>query len=137
MQPPIRGFHPIVSRRQLLGEGFRFLVGGALNTGFTYLVYLLLVAFIRYELAYVCAYLIGIATSYLVNALLVFRQPLDRKAALKFPFVYVIQLVLGTLLLRVLVEHGIDEKVAPLIVIAATVPLTFLMTRYVIVRKPE
>ncbi|WP_440225594.1 GtrA family protein [Dokdonella sp. MW10] len=126
---------PTVFRRQIIGEGLRFLVGGALNTGFTYLVYLLLLMAVRYEVAYVIAYLVGIVTSYLVNALLVFRQPLDRKAALAFPLVYVVQILLGTVLLRVLVEHGIDEKVAPLIVIAATIPLTFLMTRLVLVRK--
>ena len=123
-------------RQRLIGEGLRFVLVGLANTGFTYLIYLALLTWIRYELAYVLAYVVGIGTSYLMNAAFVFRQPLSWRGALTFPTVYIVQMVLGTLLLKALVEFaGIAESVAPLIVVAASLPVTFLMSRFVLTRS--
>lgn len=123
-------------RRARLGEAMRFLAAGGANTAFTYIIYLTLLNWIRYEFAYALAYILGIATSYLINSLFVFRKPLSWKAALAFPLIYVVQLVIGSIVLKVSVEWlSVSERYAPLVVIAITLPLTFLLSRRVVVGR--
>lgn len=123
-------------RQRLVGEGLRFILVGLTNTALTYLVYLALLPFIRYEVAYVVAYVLGIGTSYLMNAVFVFRQPLSWRGALTFPSVYIVQMLLGTVLLKGLVDFaGVPDSIAPLIVVAMSLPATFVMSRFVLTRN--
>lgn len=114
-------------------EGLRFLIAGGLNTAIGYALYLLMLPWIRYEIAYAIAYVLGIGTSYLLNAIFVFRRPLSMKAAFAFPLVYAVQLVLGSILLKILVDWmGIPEQFAPLIVVVLSLPMTFLLSRRIV-----
>lgn len=114
----------------------RFVFAGAANTGVTYLLYLALLVWIRYEIAYAMAYVIGIGISYVVNSIFVFRQPLAWRAAVAFPLVYVVQLVLGSALLKVLVDGmHVAEQYAPLLVVALMLPVTYFVSRRVVVGK--
>lgn len=116
-----------------LTEILRFLAVGILNTTLCYGGYLLLLHWLRYEIAYTIAYLAGIALSYVLNALIVFRQPLRRRAALRYPLVYIVQFLLGLVLLKVLIEFcGIANWLAPALVIVLTIPVTFLMSRAIV-----
>jgi putative flippase GtrA len=117
------------------GRKLRFLLGGALNTALTYLLYLGLRGLLGYQLAYFVAYLAGIALSYLINAIVVFRRPLSWGSALAFPLVYVLQYIAGAGLLALFVEGlGLDERLAPLVVVLLLLPGTYLMTRFVLAR---
>lgn len=120
------------------GEVARFVLAGAANTGVTYLLYQALLAWIRYEFAYAIAYVIGIGISYIVNSIFVFRQPLAWRAAMAFPLVYAVQLVLGSAMLKVLVDGlRVAEQYAPLLVVALMLPITFLLSRKLVVGKKE
>lgn len=117
-------------------EFVRFLVIGALNTLFTYLVYVGLVLFLTYSLAYTVTYAFGIAVSYYFNARVVFRQKLRLAAALQYPAVYLIQYLLGLVLLYVLVELAhVSKFIAPIFVVLVSVPITYLSSRYVIAQR--
>lgn len=121
---------------QRLREIFRFLVAGGINTGLTWLLYLLLLIWLRYEAAYALSYVAGIVVSYLISARFVFRQRMRWRAALLFPLVYAVQLALGFVLLKLLVERaGVPQAVAPLLVIALTLPITFLLSRRIVVAR--
>ncbi len=114
----------------------KFVLGGLANTGFSFAVYLLLKLVLPYQAAYFLAYVSGIAFSYVVNSLLVFRVPLSWRRFLAFPLVYVVQYFLGALLLGVLVEAlGISKTWAPLLVTACLLPLTYLLSKMVLLRK--
>jgi len=98
----------------------------------TYVIYLLLVQFLRYQVAYTVTYLIGIALGYLLNAFWVFRSAPNVKSAVAYPLVYMGQYALGIGLLSVFVDAlGIDKRIAPALVIVITLPLMFVLSRLV------
>ncbi|MHB1271814.1 MAG: GtrA family protein [Rhodanobacter sp.] len=111
----------------------RFLVGGLLNTVVGYGCYLLLLQWVHYEIAYALAYAISIAASYVFSAAVVFRQPLRLNAALRYPLVYLVQFLLGLILMRALIEvlHT-PAWIAPLLVSVCTIPVTFLLSRVIV-----
>jgi putative flippase GtrA len=118
-------------RSQLL----RFLLAGAVNTGATYLLYLGLLHVVHYQIAYGIAYVAGIVLSYLLNSRYVFRTPLSTKSFLFFPLVYLAQYTFGVVLLYLLVEQAdISPRLAMIAVVALSIPLTFVLTRILLVR---
>ncbi len=118
-------------------EIFRFLLAGGSNTVISYSVYLLLNLVLPYVWAYSLSYVLGIGVSYVLQAKWVFHVPLSWKNFMAFPLVYLVQWLLGLAILAFLVEwFALNENVAPLIVIVATLPVTFIMSRF-IVRRGE
>lgn len=118
------------------GELFRFIGIGVANTAVTYALYLLLLRFLPYWIAYTVTYVCGILISYALNATIVFRQSLRLTTALKYPLVYAAQYLFGIVALYVLVEIcRINRALAPLIVVSVTVPITYVLSRYVIVPR--
>lgn len=120
-------------------EFMRFILSGASNTLITYLIYLLLFKWIGYRFSYLAAYVAGIIFSYFINTLFVFKAKPTKSTFLMYPLIYVVQYFFcaGILELSVKWLH-IDEHFAPLVVVAMSVPLTFVLSRLVIVsgRKP-
>lgn len=118
-----------------LGEVLRFLAAGVVNTIVGYIIYLVFLHWFRYEVAYAISYIAGIVVSYFINAVYVFRQPVRWSSALHYPLVYLLQFLLGLVLLKLLVDlMHLPEQLAPILVAVLTVPVTFLMSR-VIIRK--
>lgn len=113
-------------------EFARFLVVGATNTLFSYLLYGLLLTVMPYIAAYTAAYCAGIVLSYFLNVRFVFRKRASLSSFLQFPLVYAIQYGLGALVLWLLVGAGIDQKLAMAGVILVTIPVTFLASRFVL-----
>jgi len=111
----------------------RFIVSGAINTGITYGLYLLLLPLFGYLPAYSAAYVAGILLSFWLNSVFVFRQQMSWRGLVRFPLVYVVQYALTAMLLWLLVDTlGISERIALLAAIAVTVPVTFLAARLAI-----
>ncbi len=115
-------------------EFTRFLIVGATNTGFSYLLFLLLYAVMPYLAAYSLAYCAGIVLSYFLNVHFVFRTQRSVSSFLRFPLVYLLQYGLGALVLWLLVRAGVDPRLAMAGVIAVTIPVTFLASRFVLKR---
>ena len=119
----------------LRGQFARFLVAGAINTACTYVLYLVLLRPLGYAIAYAVAYVAGILISYALNARFVFRVPMRFADLLRFPLVYVVQYAAGAVILWMLVERvGVPAQWAVAGVIAVTVPMVFVLSRYVLVR---
>jgi putative flippase GtrA len=113
----------------------RFLAGGLLNTGLTYVLFLGLTSVLPVSVAYTIAYVSGIVLSYLVNVQFVFRSRASVRTVLRFPIVYVVQYLWGLALLSLLVGAlGMAPAVAMLVTIATSVPLTFVMARSMLAR---
>ena len=111
----------------------RFLISGGVNTALTYLIYLALIPFMAYTLAYSASYVAGIVIAYVINTRFVFQARMQARSALLYPLVYVAQYVAGVVLLALLVEIlGVDERIAPAAVIVLTIPLTFVLSRVII-----
>lgn len=110
----------------------RFLVSGGFNTVVTYGLYLLLLNVVSYTTSYTIAYVAGIVLAYGLNRYFVFKSHQGIKSVALFPLVYLAQYLTSLLILWVWVEKlGWDSRIAPLIAIAITVPMTFVLSRYV------
>ena len=110
-----------------------FVVVGAINSILGYALYLLLLMFVNYALAWSTAYITGIFASYYLNSRFVFHEPLSLVKALRYPLVYVVQYGLGVLFLYILVDlTQLDSRLAPLLVIVLTLPFTFILSRTLI-----
>jgi putative flippase GtrA len=117
-----------------IGSSFlRFLLGGAVNTVLTYALFLVLDRFLHHSIAYTLAYLGGIALAYVLAAKFVFRTGFELRSALRFPGVYVVQYLYGLAALSLLIETlRVPSEIAMLLVIATSVPLTFVLTKYAV-----
>lgn len=122
--------HPV-----LRGEVWRFLLSGLVNTAFSYALYYLLNLAMHYQTAYAIAYVAGIFFSYWLNSRWVFRTAMNWKSLFSFPLVYIFQYGVGALLLLLLVSKlAISESLAPVLVIAFNIPMSFVLTRFVLKR---
>jgi putative flippase GtrA len=119
--------------RSSSGQLARFLVVGALNTGLTYLAYLALLKCVSYRWAYSLSYIAGIFLSFVLNSRFVFRVPLRWGRLLPYPSVYLVQYLLGLCVVYVGVELlRWDERLMPIAVLVVTVPVSFVLTRWVL-----
>lgn len=117
----------------LLKQIVRFLLSGAINTGVTYAIYLLLLPHLDYRSAYSVSFLCGIVLSYAINVRYVFRVRAGWKSFALYPLVYLAQYLIGILILYVAVDKfGIAREYALLASIAVSVPVTFLISRTIL-----
>lgn len=125
-------------KRLLTPEILRFIAGGLLNTVVSYSLYLLLLLWLPYSLSYSLAYVGGIVFSFFIQTRWVFKVPVSLKKFLAFPLVYLAQYLAGLVLLALLIEWlHIPERWALLIVIALTLPMTFVLSRTILRGKPQ
>lgn len=114
-------------------EPVRFVFFGAVNTLLTYILYALLLRLLPYQAAYTVSYALGIFISYFLNARYVFREKMRLSRALQYPVVYIVQYLLSIAMLYLLVEvFHIPTLIAPALIVIATVPITFLLSRFII-----
>jgi putative flippase GtrA len=114
----------------------RFLAGGALNTGSTFVLYWLLLLIMDYRIAYAISFASGILLSYLINTRFVFRAQHSLRKLLLFPLVYLITYLAGAIVLHAAVSgFGINKTIAPLLSICATLPLSYVLTKLVLSAK--
>lgn len=110
----------------------KFLVVGATNTLVGYIIYLFLLSMMPYSIAYTCTFILSIGISYLLNSTLVFNAKHSLKKLLKFPLIYLMQYCLGLCTLTFLVSFAnINQKVAPIIVVLITTPITYILMKRV------
>ena len=115
---------------------FRFLLVGGANTIATYVIYLTLLNYIGYRLAFSTAFVAGILIAYVLNSRFVFKAALSSRSMLQYPFVYVLQYLGCLLLLGFLVDYmGIDERIAPLVNVVLLALPTFFLNRWVLLRR--
>jgi putative flippase GtrA len=109
----------------------RFLISGGVNTLGTYLLYLALLQLLPYWLSYAIAFVAGIALAYVLNRLFVFGAPRSEKKAALLPLVYLVQYLVGALIVYVWVDLlDLHAALAPAASIAITIPLTFAASRW-------
>ncbi|MEK5036071.1 GtrA family protein [Paenibacillus sp. FSL R7-0302] len=127
---------PTLLTKLLNKEFLKFVVSGGINTLTTYLMYLLLLLFLNYSLAYTVSYVSGIFLSYYLNTVFVFKEKMSIKKFLKFPIVYLIQYFINLLMLYILVEHlHLSTRIVPLIVVVVTIPVTYVLSKLIIKSK--
>lgn len=111
----------------------RFIGVGGLNTFITYILYLLLILIVNYKVAYTITYIVGIFFAYWLSLKIVFQTKSTKKKLFLFPFVYLFQYIFGLLVMYVLIEMlGLNQFLAPLIVTICSIPITFILSRFIL-----
>jgi putative flippase GtrA len=114
----------------------RFLMSGGVNTALTYGIYLALLTFFPYRTSYTISYVMGIALAYTLNRFFVFKSHSGLKSALFLPLIYGIQYCLSLAILWCWVEAlQWDARLAPLAAIIITLPVTFVLSKAIFIKK--
>ena len=117
-------------------SGLRFLLAGGLNTAVTYLMYLALLWVTNYQISYAVAFVSGIAISYVLGRMFVFKVHQGYRSALMLPLVYLIQYLTGAAVVWAWVDlFDQHPMLAPAISILVTVPLTYFLSKFAFVGK--
>jgi len=115
----------------------RYLAAGGVNTAVTYAAYLLLLRVMPYEWAYTIVFVAGIVLAYALQSRLVFEVGAAWRTFLKFPLAYLVQYAVGRIAMHLVVERGwLSERAALLVALCLTVPLGFVLSRYVFRARP-
>lgn len=111
-------------------------IGGGINTAFTYVLYLVFKQFLSYQLAFTASYLVGIIFAYFYNSLVAFKSPFSIKKFFQFPLVYLVQYLLSLGLLELFVRRiNISTNFAPIFVFIIVTPVTYLLSKFILVGK--
>lgn len=116
-------------------EFVKFVLVGGANTLLGYVLFALFTPFMHYGIAYSISYVIGVVFGYIASSLFVFHEPLAWRKFMAFPLVYVVQYLIGITLLPLLIEGlRLPPLAAQPVVIAVTLPVTYLLSRWIIRR---
>ncbi|QOY62383.1 GtrA family protein [Lysobacter sp. H21R4] len=120
-----------------MSEVVKFIAARVASTVVSYLVYVVLLYWLSYDVAYFIAYVAGIVLSYVINSLVVFKQPITRRSAILFPLIYLVQFLMGMLILRVCIERlAMPEWLGMAFSIVLTFPLAFALSRWAMREQP-
>jgi len=99
-------------------------------------VYAALCYAIGYQIAFFIAYTAGVVFSFYLNSIYVFRVATTWASFLRFPIVYIAQYICSALLLNFLVvDYMIDKLYAPILVSVITLPITYIISKFVLNTK--
>lgn len=114
----------------------KFTVVGFINTGVYYVLYLLFREVMPYIAAHLVATAFAMVGSFFLNTYWTFRtKPTWRKFAI-FPLTNLTNYVVQTVGLFALVEFlSVDERIAPLIAAVVAIPITFLLSRKILLER--
>ena len=114
----------------------RFLLAGAINTGLTWCLYLILLLFLEYKTSYTLSYITGLFISYLINRYFVFKEHRGISSILLFPLIYLAQYILGLFIVWFWVEQiKMSSTFAPIVSIIISIPITFVLSKFVFKKR--
>ncbi|MGV9313319.1 GtrA family protein [Streptomyces sp. NPDC003691] len=119
------------------GQLVRFALVGAVNTGTYYGLYLLLLNVMPYVAAHVVAFVLSMIGSFFLTSYFTYRTRPTWRKFLLFPLSNLTNFTVTTSGVYLLVDVlGFDDRYAPLIAAAAAIPVTFVVSRTIMLR-PE
>lgn len=120
-----------------LRQVITFAVVGAINTGTFYVLYLMLNAVMPYFAAYVIAFCISMVGSFFMNTYVTYRTRPTWRKFLLFPLTNLTNFVVTSVGVFVLVEWlHVDDRIAPLLAAVVAIPVTFLLSRRILLSTP-
>ncbi|GHI09022.1 sugar transferase [Streptomyces cellostaticus] len=114
-----------------------FAVVGAVNTATYYGLYLLLLTWLPYLGAHILAFLLSMIGSFFLNARFTYRTRPTWRKFLLFPLTNVTNFLITTAGVYVIVDvlHA-GSRFAPLLASAAAIPVTFVLSRRIMLPRP-
>ena len=119
------------------GSIWRWALVGTTTTIIDYIIFILLYSVITSVLvANFCAGLASVSFNYTAHYFWSFKSRSDHtKAGIKYLINLIAFWSIGTLLLKTLINTGLDPKIAKLIPIPIIAPLSFLSLRFLVFKK--
>jgi putative flippase GtrA len=113
-------------------------VVGVVNTATYYGLYLLLLRSLPYLAAHILAFFLSMIGSFFLNAKFTYRTRPTWRKFLLFPLTNATNFVITTVGVYVIVDvlHA-GSRFAPLMASAAAIPVTFVVSRWVMLQRPE
>ncbi|MFI6288423.1 GtrA family protein [Streptomyces sp. NPDC051018] len=119
------------------GQLVRFALVGAVNTGTYYGVYLVLLNALPYVAAHVAAFVLSMIGSFFLTSYVTYRTRPTWRKFLLFPLTNAANFTVTTTGVYLLVDvFHFGSRYAPLIAAAAAIPVTFVVSRAIMLR-PE
>lgn len=115
----------------------RFVIVGFINT-FNYYVLYLLLLFLNnpYIISHTIAFVISMIGSFYLNCYFTYQTKPTFKKFFQFPLTYVVNYTVTTVSLFLLVDLlSLNEFVAPLIAAILPIPFTYLISKWILVKK--
>ncbi|GHE58023.1 GtrA family protein [Streptomyces capitiformicae] len=121
--------------RRISGQILTFALVGVVNTMTYYGLYLLLLMWLPYLAAHILAFILSMIGSFFLNARFTYRTRPTWRKFLLFPLTNATNFVITTAGVYVIVDvlHA-DNRFAPLIASAAAIPVTFVVSRTIMLR---
>lgn len=111
----------------------RFLVVGGTNTLACLLVYWLMLPWMPPQGAYATSFVFGVCFGYLLHSRYAFRARRGWRSFAAWPLVCLAGYAVGAAVLELAIGPlGVDVRLAPLLSVAASMPVTFLLGRRVL-----
>lgn len=127
------GWIAALRRNPVLATFLRFLAVGGANTAASLVVYWLALPWMAPQPAYAVSFLFGVVLGYLLHTRYAFRTRRDWRSFAAWPLVCLAGWAVGAGALALAIGMlGIDPRLAPLLSVAASVPVTFLLGRWVL-----
>lgn len=121
--------------RRISGQILTFALVGVVNTMTYYGLYLLLLIWLPYLAAHILAFILSMIGSFFLNARFTYRTRPTWRKFLLFPLTNATNFVITTAGVYVIVDvlHA-GNRFAPLIASAAAIPVTFVVSRTIMLR---
>jgi len=117
--------------REYIGEIIRFSIVGVLVTAIHYAVYWLLQLVVNVNIAWTAGYIAGFIVNYYLSARYIFREKTSAENGAGFSGAHLINYFLQMGLLNFFLWAGLSPTLAPVGVYAVSVPVNFLLVRFV------
>lgn len=118
-------------KREAIGEMVRFSVVGVLITAIHYVVYWLLQLVINVNIAWTAGYVVGFVVNYYLSARYIFREKTSVGNGAGFGGAHLVNYFLQMGLLNFFLWLGWSSEMAPVGVYAVSIPVNFLLVRFV------
>lgn len=117
--------------KEQIGEMVRFSIVGVLITVIHYVVYWLLQLVINVNIAWTAGYIVGFVVNYYLSARYIFREKATAQNGAGFGGAHLVNYFLQMGLLNLFLWLGWSAEWAPVGVYAISIPVNFLLVRFV------
>ena len=111
------------ANKEAIGEMIRFAIVGTLVTAIHYGVY--------WNIAWTAGYIAGFIFNYYMSAYYIFRKKTSAKNGAGFSLAHIVNYLLQMVLLNFFIWIGMSAELAPVGVYAVSIPVNFLLVRFV------
>lgn len=127
----------ILKQIPLIDQYFtRFILVGGVNTLNYFLFYTILNLKLEYIYAHIISFLLSSTISFFITVSYTFEESITIKKFIYFPITYLPNLLLSTIGTYIFVYFNImNESFASLLVMVIAIPITFILSKLLLVRK--